>query len=227
MNFNDLEKNLPQPEQTSPFTVPENYFNSLNDRIWERIKMEDAGLNIEGLTNENPFKLPETYFENLSSKIKDQLDTGDEEDVHLSIPGLNNINPFTAPTDYFDELPTTIEERVFSEIADIELENANQTFIRRFYRLAIAACFTALASWFGYNIYQVNQLDKQMNSTANVVKIDNQNFDLNYFDESMLVEEVVNTSAGNAAVNPSAEKTRKLENYILNNVDEELLLQEL
>ncbi|MOA53353.1 hypothetical protein D3C78_1768030 [compost metagenome] len=65
-----------------------------------------------------------------------------------------------------------------------------------------------------------------MSSPANVVKIDNRNYDLNYFDESLIIDEVINTQVSqNKAQKP--DQNTKLENYILNNVDEDLLLQEL
>ncbi|MCO4294002.1 hypothetical protein NF867_14140 [Solitalea sp. MAHUQ-68] len=228
MDTNDFENSIPKPEQPSPFTVPENYFNSLSNRIWAKIELEDSGLNIERVTNKHPFKLPDNYFNSLSDRIQNRLKSEESEDSEFSIPGLTKKNPFTTPDNYFEELSSIIEEQVFSDIADIELKNAHQTFINRFYRMAIAACFTALAGWFGYTVYQTSKLDKQINSTANVVKIDNQNFDLNYFDESMVVDEVMNAKSINTNYKQQdPEKTGKLENYILNNVDEELLLQEL
>ncbi|UKJ08839.1 hypothetical protein [Solitalea lacus] len=225
MENNDLENIIPKPEQSSPYTVPENYFNSLQGRIMERIRLEEEpSLSIPGLDNKNPFITPDNYFSSLSKKIHTQL--GAEEDsIDLSIPSPNNHLPFTIPEGYFDTLSTTVEEKIFSDIALNELKNANNTFIKRFYRLTMAACFALLCTWFGYNVYQTSRIDRQMNSSVNVVKIDNHNFDLNYFDESMLIEEVINKPKPNEVSEP--EKTGKLENYILNNIDEELLLQEL
>ncbi|MNL59386.1 hypothetical protein D3C87_1831160 [compost metagenome] len=65
-----------------------------------------------------------------------------------------------------------------------------------------------------------------MSSPVNVVKIGNHNYDLNYFDESMIIDEVINTKVSQNNTQKT-DQNNKLENYILNNVDEDLLLQEL
>ncbi|AFD05664.1 hypothetical protein [Solitalea canadensis] len=223
MENNEFENSIPKPQQSSPYTVPKDYFDSLASRIMVRIEMEDAGPTIEGLTNVNPFKTPDDYFNELSTRIENQLK---DDDVRLSIPDLNNKNPFTVPDEYFNNLPIAIEEQIFNDIANSEFEQAQKIFVFRFYKLAITACLGALLFWFGSNIYHTSLLDKQMSSPVNVVKIGNHNYDLNYFDESMIIDEVINTKVSQNNTQKT-DQNNKLENYILNNVDEDLLLQEL
>lgn len=225
MENNEFENSIPKADQSSPYTVPKDYFDTLASRIMARIEVEEAGPNIEGLTNKNPFKTPDDYFNILSAKIENQLKE-DDDDIRLSVPGLGNKNPFTVPEEYFSKLPNAIEEQIFNDIADAEFEQAQKTFVFRFYKLALTACLGGLLFWFGSNVYHTSQLDKQMSSPANVVKIDNRNYDLNYFDESMIIDEVINTQVSQNKTQKPDQNT-KLENYILNNVDEDLLLQEL
>ena len=94
---------LKQVNPNNPFTVPEGYFDSLNERVLANVKMEE-------LKNGMPdagFTVPENYFEELSGNIIARVTI--EEALDKEATG------FVAPDGYFDNLQQQIQSRIFVE----------------------------------------------------------------------------------------------------------------
>ena len=96
---------LKQVNPTNPFTVPEGYFNELEQNITSYIKLDE--FKTQG--TQQGFAVPENYFEELSSNIQSRIFV--EEALNIDTPG------FAVPQDYFENLEQQIESRIFVEEA--------------------------------------------------------------------------------------------------------------
>ncbi len=115
----DIEKkewlnDYPQLKQVStknPFTLPDDYFEGLNERITSVIKL-DA---LKSIILTDGFIVPENYFEELSSNIQSRITV--EEALDITATGL------TVPENYFEDLSSNIQSRIAAE----ELLNTEAT----------------------------------------------------------------------------------------------------
>ncbi|MBC7399409.1 MAG: hypothetical protein H7289_05635, partial [Mucilaginibacter sp.] len=125
---------LKQVSTKNPFTLPDGYFEGLDERITSAIKLDGLKSTIptdgftvpknyfEELSNNIQSRLaveevlditasglivPENYFENLSNNIKSRLAV--EEILNTEATGL------TVPPNYFDELSNNIQSRIAVE----------------------------------------------------------------------------------------------------------------
>jgi len=100
---------LKQVNPNNPFTVPEGYFDSLEEQILSKIKLEELKKNIP----ETGFATPENYFEELTGNIQARIAV--EEILDKETAG------FTVPENYFEELTSNIQARItIEEFADKE-----------------------------------------------------------------------------------------------------------
>lgn len=100
----------------NPFSVPENYFESLPGKILARIEaareIKALSPTLSQIEKKNPFRVPENYFnaealseENLSEKIRAKICSGDELEASTK-------NPFKIPESYFDGLQEKIQRKI-------------------------------------------------------------------------------------------------------------------
>jgi hypothetical protein len=89
---------LKQVNPNNPFTVPEGYFDGLNEMILSKIKLEELKNNSTGFT------VPENYFDELSANIQSRINLEEALDKETS--------PFGVPDGYFDELSANIQARI-------------------------------------------------------------------------------------------------------------------
>jgi hypothetical protein len=158
--LNDSEP-LKRVSPNNPFTVPDGYFNELNERIVSGIRLNDLKQN-----SQQEFTVPENYFNELSGTIMSRINIEQ---------ALNQPTGFTTPDNYFEDLTAQIQSRVRVEeaVASVEgtmavpdgyFEKLNKnilnktvnqdaikrkTIIRRMYnspifKYATAACFIAI-----------------------------------------------------------------------------------
>lgn len=94
-------------EQVNPYTLPDGYFESLPDRITEKILLT-AGLQ-PGLSSN--YQVPDGYFNNLSGQILSKIKMGGQQVNNVSeelasvAPLLNTISKepvYQVPEGYFD-----------------------------------------------------------------------------------------------------------------------------
>lgn len=104
MDFNNIDFELMKEAPTlhaisrkNPFTVPENYFDSLTKTLNTRIQIENVRFE-----NEQEFKLPENYFEQLPDLIEARIAL---ESINSSVIADTG---FSTPPGYFDELSPKI-----------------------------------------------------------------------------------------------------------------------
>jgi hypothetical protein len=104
---------LKQVNPNNPFTVPDGYFNELEQQIVSYIKLDE----LKASSPSNGFVVPENYFEDLSNIITSRIII--EEAVDKEATGL------TVPEGYFDELSANIQSRIAVEEA---LNNSEDAF---------------------------------------------------------------------------------------------------
>ncbi|MGZ3777178.1 MAG: hypothetical protein ACXVIY_12195 [Mucilaginibacter sp.] len=96
---------LKQVNPNNPFTTPEGYFDSLNEQILSKIKLEEMRNSIP----EAGFAVPENYFEDLAGNIQSRIAV--EEALDKEAAG------FAVPEGYFENLEQQIQSRIFVEEA--------------------------------------------------------------------------------------------------------------
>lgn len=96
---------LKQVNPENPFTVPEGYFDSLNEQVLSKIKVEELKKSIL----ETGFTIPSNYFEELSGNIQARVNVEEALDKGTAA--------FTVPEGYFDELTGNIQARISIEKA--------------------------------------------------------------------------------------------------------------
>ena len=121
---------------TTPFQVPEGYFEGLAGRIMDRIKRgSDAGDELPGLSpllaslpRKMPYSVPEDYF-NL-----DPLPVVTEEKDTALLSLIERQTPYQVPYGYFDEFPGNMVRRLNRQEGRVVRMGAP----RRWMRLAVA-----------------------------------------------------------------------------------------
>lgn len=116
----DIEKkewlnDYPQLKQVStknPFTLPDGYFEGLDERITSAIKLDE----LKSAIRTDGFTVPENYFEELSSNIQSRIAV--EEAFDITATGL------TVPENYFENLSSNIQSRIAVEEALNTEENS-------------------------------------------------------------------------------------------------------
>jgi hypothetical protein len=91
---------LKQVNPNNPFTVPERYFNELEQQIVSFVKLNE----LKNGSPERGFPVPENYFDELGSKINSRIKIEDALDKEST--GL------TVPENYFDDLSQQIQSRI-------------------------------------------------------------------------------------------------------------------
>ncbi|MBS1529377.1 MAG: hypothetical protein JSU01_03640 [Bacteroidetes bacterium] len=94
---------LKQVNPNNPFTVPEGYFDSLDEQILSKIKLEELKTN----TTDSGFTVPEGYFDELTGNIRSRIAV--EEALDKEATG------FSVPDGYFENLEQQIQSRIFVE----------------------------------------------------------------------------------------------------------------
>ena len=103
---------LKQVSPNNPFTVPEGYFDELEQQIVSYIKLDE----LKTGSPSNGFAVPENYFDELSNNINSRIAI--EEIADKETTG------FTVPEGYFDELSQNIQSRIAVEEALDKSEDA-------------------------------------------------------------------------------------------------------
>lgn len=137
MDLNEMNENWQQEaptlaavEKTNPFSVPENYFEEMQEQIRSRITIYQFD------SEHEVFNIPVNYFDSLTEKIIsanaiEQLKTEESE-------------VFSVPDNYFEELEKNI-------LSKVDIPDSKESIVRRFANswitYAAAACITAIVSF--------------------------------------------------------------------------------
>ena len=91
---------LKQVNPNNPFTVPDGYFDELEQQIVSYIKLDE----LKTGSPSNGFAVPENYFDELSYNINARIAIEEAADKQTA--------GFTVPDGYFDELSQQIQSRI-------------------------------------------------------------------------------------------------------------------
>lgn len=132
-------------QKVNVFTVPEGYFDSLNDGILMGIRLEN-GINTEIIDNSTD-GVPAGYFDSLAGSIMAKIKAQDEEDAATEIRALSPMlysiqseNVFEVPAGYFEKLSDDVLQRVKPQTRVIKIQRRSSTFLK----YAVAAAFTGV-----------------------------------------------------------------------------------
>lgn len=163
---------------------------------------------LKDLGKEAPFRVPENYFRDLGGKIMQTA--GNSPRVRKEVAERKSVAQ--AEPEEFPELPRgnsfSVPEGYFDALPGRIRARIGGFIPGRFARIAAAACFTLLLSALG-----VLQVETRSGQNLAV---------LTELDEDILVREYLQ-----AYVKDDGSGQQDLETYILNQVDEDLIMQEL
>lgn len=182
--------------RTTPYMVPNDYFNELPLHI-------TTTLSLNGLVGNahSGFTVPTNYFEELTGIIESKV----------AIDGLKQDAGFATPTDYFEKLSASILSKT--------TESKPKTKVRRlwgsdFMKYASAACFIILSAT-GLYLNQQNTLKLERNA-----EIANEQL-LYDIDENVIIEHLNESQTASNLSNTEME-SYILENYTSNDISTNL-----
>lgn len=178
--------------RTTPYRVPDNYFDDLQEHINQSIFMD--GL----MQKENQgFIVPQNYFEHLSEQIESKIALG-------NIKSLAETAGFKTPVNYFDKLNAQILSKTSAAIPQTKVVRLWATDLMKY---ASAACIIVLTA---SGLYFNQQSTIKQNRTAELAS-EQMLYDI---DESVIIEHIQESQ--NVSTTSNASYT-EIENYILDN----------
>lgn len=190
MEWENEAPQLAKLKKSNPFTVPENYFDELGERINQSVfinslqEIESSGFNV-----------PENYFETLATQITSR--------VALEQFKNEDSQGFVVPNGYFENLQQNITAKT------VDTKNVKKTvklWHQPLFKYAVAASLVIVSTtgWFASKQYQNKQLRKTELAREQLL------YDI---DESVIIEyvqESQNTKTANVT-------DSEMEDYILDN----------
>lgn len=177
--------------------------------------------NLNRINRKTPFTTPDDYFKSLEVKILQRVGTVEEKGENVLSPTLKK-EIFTIPEDYFEQMQREIQEKTYQSG---NKNRGSRPFFRRLLSRTylvgdIAACLVLLIAVFG--IIKFN--------TQGIVPVDSHltvdgysELPLYILDEELLIDTYMSLEEESELEGPEEE----IENYLLNNVNETLLLNEI
>ncbi len=176
--------------RTTPYRVPDNYFNDLKSQL-------NAVAYLKGFTQTGGygFVVPTNYFETLTEQIKSRVSVE-------QFKSTTTTEGFKTPANYFDKLQASILEQTVNAKPAPKVVRFWSSDIMRY---AAAACFILLtASGLYLNQQSVIKTETQSTELASEVML----YDI---DESVIIEHLKESQT---ATNNSASQA-EMESYIL------------
>lgn len=144
------------------------------------------------------FDVPEGYFESLQSNILNKT----------------SENGFNVPENYFE----TLEKRIQQRIPKGKTIPLNTSIIKK-YMIGVAASILFIAGFFLIKNKTSNNIPTLIYSEVDVTNLSNEDI-INYVD----IEDINDSHIDETALNTNDKTQKQVENYLLNNADEELII---
>jgi hypothetical protein len=155
-----LNSDLPASQNSTPFSVPEGYFEGLAGNILAKIKAagaesatdEIASLSplLAGISRNMPYAVPDQYFQ---SNIDDLPYVVGEDASSAILTLVERVTPYQVPTGYFANFP----EQVLEKVADQQPARVVPIIRRKWMKLAVAAMVSGIIAVTGYFYSLQNQ----------------------------------------------------------------------
>ncbi|MES2447947.1 MAG: hypothetical protein V4546_12250 [Bacteroidota bacterium] len=191
MDWEKEASHLASLPRSTPYRVPDNYFDDLQARINQSVFVAELMQK-----EKQVFTVPQNYFENLSEQIESKIATA-------QLKSLIKEDGFKIPANYFDNLNAAILNQTVNatpKIKTISLWRSN------FVKYAAAACFV-IATATGLYFSQQNEVSQIR--TAELVS-EQMLYDI---DESVIIEHLQESEN----MSTSLASDKEIENYILEN----------
>ncbi len=199
-DWKDDAPHLARLPKVNPFTVPEQYFDTLSERINAAIFIDD----LKSKAAIHDQDVPSGYFEQLEADITTR--------ISLEALNLPKQDGFAVPEDYFDQVSNNVLKKISQEQS--EIVKVRKLWPNTLSRYAAAACLALIC---GLAVY-LNQ--DSLSSTAGNVNNTVSNTVLLVEDpmlwdiEEEVIMEQVDTRSSEYITNTSA-TSAELEDYIL------------
>lgn len=184
--LNGISPTVAQAGATTPYQVPQGYFDGLAQAILNRIKTDslDATQEVEtlspllaGLNKKMPFSVPDDYFTELSGNVVGGVKAIDfvNEELEIISPMLQELrhkNVYKVPQGYFESLANNVLDKVNErKPAKVVAMNAG----RRFMRYAVAAVIAgamAIGGWLYFDNTNTTQQEQVATATIETMSDD-------------------------------------------------------
>ena len=180
--LSQLQSSLVSAGSQNVYRVPDGYFDSLAERVLNRIKAlntENAQEELHYLSSllgsiskKMPYAVPANFFDGLTesviASVKNEHTTPAEELEELSplLSGLKKEMPFSVPQDYFEKLNSTIDTKEIKPVVKV-ISIARQ----KWFRYAAAAAVIGFVAIGGLLVFNKNgSIDPKTQSTEWVIK---------------------------------------------------------
>lgn len=191
MDWEKEASHLASLSRSTPYRVPDNYFDDLQARINQSVFIADL-MQKEDLG----FVVPQNYFENLAEQIESKIATA-------QIKELVKTDGFKTPSNYFEKLNTAILEQTINATPKIKKISLWRSDLVKY---AAAACLViAIATGFYFN----QNKEVAQNTTAELIS-EQMLYDI---DESVIIEHLQESEN----MSTSLASDKEIENYILEN----------
>ncbi len=192
MEWENEAPQLAKLKKSNPFTVPNQYFEELGERINQSVfiskleKTENAGFNV-----------PSNYFETLEKQINSSIAL---EQFKYETQG------FSVPDTYFEKL----QQNIVAKTTETKASKTVKIWQQPIFKYAVAACLVIAStiSWFANTNYRDKQLRKTELAKEQLL------YDI---DESVIFEYVQESQNVKTANFTDGENVNEMENYILDN----------
>ena len=146
-----LDSNLPSSQNSTPYTVPEGYFEGFAASVLSRIKAQEAGSAAEeiaslspllaSISRTMPYEVPKDYFQ-INIEVLPAITADNEESLILSF--VEKEMPYEVPKGYFANLPEQVVEKIETSRPRVVKMGA-----RKWMRLAVAAMIAGIITLSG------------------------------------------------------------------------------
>jgi len=188
MEWENEAPQLAKLKKSNPFTVPNQYFEELGERINQSVfisnleKTENAGFNV-----------PSNYFETLESQIQARVTLEQFKD---------ETQGFAVPSGYFENL----QQNIIAKTTETKVVKTVKLWHQPLFKYAVAACLVIASTtgWFANVHFQNKQLRKTELAKEQILYDIDESVILEYLQESQNVK-TANVTDG------------EMESYILDN----------
>lgn len=191
MDWEKEASHLAGLSRSTPYRVPDNYFDDLQARINQSVFVDDL------MQKESKgFAVPQNYFENLSEQIENKI-------AVEQIKSLVKEEGFKTPANYFEKLNSAILDQTINATPKIKKISLWRSDLVKYAAAACLIIATATGFYFNQND------EAAQNTTAELVS-EQMLYDI---DESVIIEHLQESEN----MNTSLASDTEIENYILEN----------
>lgn len=215
--------------KTNTFSLPENYFSQSELALEHKTELADYK-KLSSIPTAKFKTIDTEYEQTLLTSIKYRVEVIEELKPYFTLYAIDKTNPFTVNEDYFENIADNVKEKIFS--TKTQQSSVFETIIDFVFGKKMAYAFgLALMCVLGILYFNktttISTNDCKTLACLEKNEIVNHNL-INNFDDEQLFD-LVNIKTLNTQLNNTTAKTdsTQKEEYILDNVNTDQLIEEL